>query len=201
MPAKIRLSRHGKKGHAYYHIVIADQRASRDGKFIEKIGSYDPNTNPASIELDMEKALSWLQKGAQPTDTMKAILSYKGILLKNHLDKGVKKGALTQEKADEKFNEWTSVKEGKINEKKNRLSSSSVKDLEERLAAETKIRDAKADEVAKKRAAAQMKTVAVEDIAEGEAPAAEENAAPAAEHTEAPAETPQEPDTTTENPS
>lgn len=190
MPAKIRLTRHGKKGSAFYHIVIADQRASRDGKFIEKIGSYDPNTNPASIELDMDKALSWLQKGAQPTETMRAILSYKGILLKNHLEKGVKKGALTQEKADEKFNEWTSVKEGKINEKRNRLSTSSVKDIEERLAAETKIREAKADEVAKKRAAAQAKTVAVEDIAE--APAAEENAAPV--------EAPQEPDTTTENP-
>jgi|ERR1035437_2447647 small subunit ribosomal protein S16 len=200
MPAKIRLTRHGKKGHAFYHIVIADQRASRDGKFIEKIGSYNPNTNPASIELDMEKALSWLQKGAQPTETMRAILSYKGILLKNHLDKGVKKGALTQEKADEKFNEWTSVKEGKINEKRNSLSTSSVKDIEDRLAAETKIREAKADEVAKKRAAAHAKTIAVEDIAE--APVAEEeNAAPVAENTETPAETPQEPDTTTENPS
>ncbi|HRS37958.1 MAG TPA: 30S ribosomal protein S16, partial [Bacteroidia bacterium] len=103
MPAKIRLTRHGKKHNAYYHIVVADGRAPRDGKFIEVIGNYNPNTNPATINLDATKALNWLNKGAQPTDTCRAILSYKGVLYRNHLNKGVLKGALTAEQADAKF--------------------------------------------------------------------------------------------------
>jgi small subunit ribosomal protein S16 len=167
MPAKIRLSRRGKKGHAYYHIVIADQRASRDGKFIEKIGSYDPNTNPATIVLNVDKAHAWLKKGAQPTDTMRAILSYKGVLLKDHLERGVKKGALTEEQASEKFNNWVAEKDGKIAEKKNRLVSSKAKDIEKRLEAESKINEAKANQVAKKRAAAQAKPVAEGEGNEG----------------------------------
>ena len=168
MPAKIRLSRHGKKGHAYYHIVVADQRASRDGKFIEKIGSYDPNTNPATIILDVNKAHTWLKNGAQPTDTMRAILSYKGVLLKDHLERGVKKGALTQIQADTQFNDWTAAKEGKIVEKKNKLNSSSQKDLEKRMEAETKANEAKANVVAKKRAAAMAKPIVEGESNEGE---------------------------------
>ncbi len=167
MPAKIRLSRHGKKGHAYYHIVVADQRASRDGKFIEKIGSYDPNTNPATIVLDVDKAHSWLKKGAQPTDTMRAILSYKGVLLKDHLERGVKKGALTEDQATAKFNDWVATKEGKVAEKKNRLANSKVTDLESRMAAEVKANEAKANVVAKKRAAATAKPVAEAEAEEG----------------------------------
>ncbi|MEI6815686.1 MAG: 30S ribosomal protein S16 [Bacteroidota bacterium] len=187
MPAKIRLSRHGKKGQAYYHIVVADSRAARDGKFIEKIGVYNPNTNPATIELDTDKAYSWLQKGAQPTDTMRAILSYKGIIYKNHLDKGVKKGALTQEQADEKFNAWLANKTEKINEKKNSLKSSSDKDLAKRFEDEVKVNEAKSNEVAKKRAAAEAKTVAVEDVVENTEEAPEGNPAAEASTEENPA--------------
>src|SRR5689334_15026794 len=137
MPVKIRLSRHGKKHNAYYHIVVADGRAPRDGKFIEIIGNYDPHTNPATIELNTEKALSWLKNGAQPTDTTRAILSYKGVLYKSHLDRGVAKGALTQEAADEKFQQWSESKQGKIDEKKKRVAGTSAKENEARLAEES----------------------------------------------------------------
>ena len=106
MPTKIRLARHGRKRKPFYHIVIADSRAPRDGKFIERVGSYNPNTNPATIDLDFDKALSWLQKGAQPTDTVRTILSFKGVLYKNHLLKGVLKGAFSEEVAEEKFKDW-----------------------------------------------------------------------------------------------
>jgi ribosomal protein S16 len=106
MPTRIRLQRKGKKGRPYYHIVVADSRAPRDGKYIERIGAYDPNQNPAFIELNNEKALDWLQKGAQPSDTCRAILSYTGIVYKNHLANGVKKGAFTQEEADRRFDSW-----------------------------------------------------------------------------------------------
>ena len=114
MPAKIRLQRHGKKGKPFYHIVIADGRAPRDGRFIEKIGTYNPITNPADIVLDIEKAIEWLNNGAQPTDTVRTILSYKGVLYKNHLLKGVKKGAMTEEQAEAKFQAWLNEKEAKI---------------------------------------------------------------------------------------
>jgi small subunit ribosomal protein S16 len=147
MPVKIRLSRHGKKHNAYYHIVVADGRAPRDGKFIEVIGNYNPNTNPATIELNNEKALSWLNKGAQPTDTTRAILSYKGVMYRKHLQEGVAKNALTQEKADEKFQQWMEAKQGKIEEKKNRLAGASVKEMEARLAEETKKKEAKAEAI------------------------------------------------------
>ena len=106
MAVKIRLARHGKKGFAFYHIVAADSRAPRDGKFIEKLGTYNPNTNPATIDLNFEKALGWLQKGAQPTDTCRAILSYKGVLYKKHLLGGVAKGAFTEAEAEARFNKW-----------------------------------------------------------------------------------------------
>jgi small subunit ribosomal protein S16 len=175
MPVKIRLSRHGKKHNAYYHIVVADSRAPRDGKFIEVIGNYDPNTNPATILIDNDKALSWLQKGAQPTDTCRAILAYKGVLLRNHLQKGVAKGVVTQEVADEKFNSWSENKNNKIAEKKNRLKSSTVKEMEERLAAETKKKEAIAEAVRKKNT-----------------PPPVEEAAPAEPETEGATETPTE---------
>lgn len=103
MPAKIRLKRSGKKRHPYYHIVIADSRAKRDGRIIENIGSYNPNSNPANIEIKFDRALHWLKVGAQPTNTARAILSYKGVMMKDHLDRGVLKGAFTQEEADRRF--------------------------------------------------------------------------------------------------
>ena len=106
MATKIRLQRFGKKGKPFYHVVVADSRSPRDGKFIERLGSYNPNTNPATIDINFEKALEWVNSGAQPTDTCRAILSYKGVLYKKHLEGGVKKGALTAEQAEAKFNEW-----------------------------------------------------------------------------------------------
>ena len=122
MPVKIRLQRHGKKGKPYYWIVAADSRSKRDGKYLEKLGAYNPNTNPATIELDVNGAVQWLQNGAQPTDTAKAILSYKGAMLKNHLAGGVRKGALTEEQAEEKFNAWLEEKASKVEAKTEGLS-------------------------------------------------------------------------------
>ncbi|MCX6291491.1 MAG: 30S ribosomal protein S16 [Bacteroidetes bacterium] len=168
MPVKLRLSRHGKKHNAYYHIVVADGRAPRDGKFIEVIGNYNPNTNPATIELNHEKALDWLHKGAQPTDTMRAILSYKGVLYKKHLLEGVAKNALSQEQADEKFQQWLDAKQHKIEEKRNRLAGAKVKDAEARFAEETKKKEAIAEAVRKKNTPPPV---------EETAPAAEETAA------------------------
>lgn len=147
MPVKIRLSRHGKKHNAYYHIVVADSRAPRDGKFIEVIGNYNPNTNPATIILNNDSALSWLQKGAQPTDTCRAILSYKGVMYRNHLAKGVTKGVLTQEQADAKFNSWLESKTNKIEEKKKRVATQAEKTLASRLSEETKRKEAKAEAI------------------------------------------------------
>ncbi|CAM4174318.1 30S ribosomal protein S16 [Gillisia hiemivivida] len=122
MPVKIRLQRHGKKGKPFYWIIAADTRAKRDGKYLEKIGIYNPNTNPATIELDVDGAVKWLQNGAQPTDTARAILSYKGALLKTHLAGGVRKGALTEEQAEEKFKTWLDEKEGSVSSKEESLT-------------------------------------------------------------------------------
>ncbi|MBD3891533.1 30S ribosomal protein S16 [Olleya marilimosa] len=122
MPVKIRLQRHGKKGKPYYWIVAADARAKRDGKYLEKLGAYNPNTNPATIDLNIDGAVQWLQNGAQPTDTAKAILSYKGVMLKNHLAGGVRKGALTEEQAEAKFTAWLEEKANKVEAKKEGLS-------------------------------------------------------------------------------
>ncbi|MFZ7115179.1 MAG: 30S ribosomal protein S16 [Bacteroidota bacterium] len=180
MSVKIRLSRHGKKHNAYYHIVVADARAPRDGKFIEVIGNYNPNTNPATINLNSDKALAWLGNGAQPTDTCRAILSYKGVLFRNHLQKGVAKGVLTQEAADAKFLAWEEGKVNKIEEKKVSLSSNAKKSMEDRLAEEKKKKEAKAEAIRIKNTPPPV---------EEAAPVAEESApeAPAAEG-EAPAE-------------
>ena len=122
MPVKIRLQRHGKKGKPFYWVVAADARSKRDGKYLEKIGTYNPNTNPATIDLNLESAVQWLHNGAQPTDTARAILSYKGALLKHHLDGGVRKGALTQEQADAKLTVWLDQKAGKVDAKKEGLT-------------------------------------------------------------------------------
>ncbi|MCF6222570.1 MAG: 30S ribosomal protein S16 [Flavobacteriaceae bacterium] len=122
MSVKIRLQRHGRKGKPFYWVVAADARSKRDGRSLEKIGTYNPNTNPATIELDVDAAVKWLQNGAQPTDTARAILSYKGALLKNHLAGGVKKGALTEEQADAKFQTWLDEKNTKVSERENTLA-------------------------------------------------------------------------------
>jgi small subunit ribosomal protein S16 len=152
MPVKIRLSRHGRKRNPFYHIVVADSRAPRDGRFIERIGSYNPITDPATIELNFDSALDWLQKGAQPTDTTRAILSYTGVLMKKHLLEGVKKGALTPEQADVKFEAWLKEKESKIQAKKDRLAKGEKDDASQRIEAEAKVRAARAQEIAKKQA-------------------------------------------------
>lgn len=174
MPAKIRLQRHGRKKRPYYHIVIADGRAPRDGKYIENIGSYNPIEKPAQIELDFDKAVQWVMNGAQPTDTVKNILSYKGVMHKVHLLKGVKKGALTEEQAQAKFDAWMKDKEAKIQQSFSAELLAQKEDKKKRLAAETKVNEERAAEIAKKR------------LAEVEAEKGEEEVA--AEATEAPAE-------------
>lgn len=152
MPVKIRLSRHGRKRAPFYHIVVADSRAPRDGRFIERIGSYNPVTDPATIELNFDRALDWLQNGAQPTDTARAILSYKGVLMKKHLLDGVKKGALTPEQVETKFDAWTKEKESKVQAKVDRLAKGEMDDIAKRIEAEAKVREARAQEIAKKQA-------------------------------------------------
>ena len=151
MPVKIRLSRHGRKRNAFYHIVVADGRAPRDGKFIERIGSYNPNTNPATIDLNFDSALSWLRKGAQPTDTARAILSYEGVLYMNHLLKGVAKGALTEEQAKEKFDAWKKEKVAKIQAKRDKLAGDKDAAKKAVLDAEAKINEERAAAIAKKK--------------------------------------------------
>ncbi len=180
MAVKIRLARHGKKGYAFYHIVVADSRAPRDGKFIEKLGTYNPNTNPATIDLNFEQALNWLQKGAQPTDTCRAILSYKGVLYKKHLLGGVAKGAFSESDAEAKFNKWMDEKSGKINAKTSKLASDAKAAEKARLAAEVKVNEERAKAIAEKKAEAEAAAQAAAEEAAAEA--TEETAeAPAAE--------------------
>ena len=143
MPVKIRLQRHGKKGKPFYWIVAADARAKRDGKYLEKLGTYNPNTNPAQINLDVDGSVQWLQNGAQPTDTARAILSYKGVMMKNHLAGGVRKGALTQEQADAKFNAWLEGKGNAVEAKKATLADAKGKLKAEALAAEKAVNAAR----------------------------------------------------------
>ncbi|MDR0726301.1 MAG: 30S ribosomal protein S16 [Prevotellaceae bacterium] len=163
MAVKIRLARHGKKGYPYYHIVVANSRSPRDGRFIEKIGTYNPNTNPATIELKSDRALYWLGVGALPTDTCRLILSHKGILLKKHLLEGVKKGALTQENADAKFDAWVAEKDAKVQAKKINLEQNARSEQTARIEAESKVREAKEAELAKKKMAElEAKTVTEE---------------------------------------
>jgi len=152
MPVKIRLARHGRKRKPYYYIVAADSRAPRDGRYIERIGSYNPNTDPATIDLNFEKALDWLQKGAQPTDTCRAILSYKGVMYKSHLLKGVVKGALTEEQVEEKFQVWVADKEQKIQAKREKLAGDADKEKTKAFEAEVEVNKARAERLAKERA-------------------------------------------------
>ena len=159
MPVKIRLQRHGKKGKPYYWIVAADARSKRDGKYLEKLGAYNPNTNPATIELNIDGAVTWLQNGAQPTDTARAILSYKGALLKNHLAGGVKKGALTEDQAEAKFKAWLDEKANKVDTKKDGLAKAKADAKAKALEAEKAVNEARA-------AAAVAETVVEEAVAE-----------------------------------
>ena len=141
MPVKIRLQRHGKKGKPFYWVVAADARAPRDGRFLEKLGTYDPNTNPATINLNVDGTVKWLENGAQPTDTAKNILSYKGVMLKHHLNGGVRKGALTPEEAENKFEAWIAEKELKIQAKKDGLSKEQTEARAKALAAEKEVNE------------------------------------------------------------
>jgi small subunit ribosomal protein S16 len=169
MATKIRLQRHGKKGKPFYYIVVADSRAPRDGRFIERLGSYNPNTNPATIDINFDKTLDWVNTGAQPTDTCRAILSYKGVLYKKHLQGGVAKGALTEEQANEKFTAWVDQKAGKITGKKSSLLTVKEEAKKAALIAEAKKKEDKAAAIAAKNAPP------VEEVeeTETEAPAAE----------------------------
>jgi small subunit ribosomal protein S16 len=160
MAVKIRLARKGRKKVAFYHIVVADSRSPRDGRYIEKIGTYYPITNPATIELDFDKALGWLQNGALPTDTCRAILSYKGVLLKKHLLEGVKKGAFDEAEATKRFEAWMKQQETKIETKKSGLEKSADEATTNKLKAEKKINDARAEKLAKKRSELAAKAVA-----------------------------------------
>ena len=175
MATKIRLARHGKKGKPFYHIVTADSRAKRDGRYIERIGSYNPNTNPATIDIDFDRAMYWVGVGAQPTDTVRAMLSYKGVLYKNHLLNGVKKGALTNEQAEEKFAKWLSEKEAKIENKISSLAKEEDSAVKAKLASEKEKSEARAAALAE---VAAEETAAEEAVAEAtEEPATEEPAA------------------------
>jgi small subunit ribosomal protein S16 len=185
MPVKIRLQRHGKKGKPFFWIVAADSRAKRDGRFLEKLGTYNPNTNPASIDINIDNSVQWLQNGAQPTDTARAILSYKGVLLKKHLIEGVSKGALTMEQVEEKFSAWVTEKEQAVANKKNKLADDKAKAKAEALKAEEAVNQARlaaAEEAAAEAIAEEATEEAIEEAAEDtmeeatEAPAAEETA-------------------------
>ena len=181
MAVKIRLQRHGKKNFAFFHIVVADSRAPRDGRYIEQIGSYNPNTNPATIVLDFDRALAWLKVGAQPTLTARRILSYQGVLLRHHLDGGVAKGALTPEVADKKWNDWKAERDSKIEAKKTGLKNAAIEARKAAKAEEAKVNEARAEALAKK--AAELAAKEAAEKAAAEAPA--EEAAPVEE---APAE-------------
>jgi small subunit ribosomal protein S16 len=187
MSVKIRLQRHGKKGKPFYWVVAADARSKRDGRYLEKIGTYNPNTNPATIELNLDSAVRWLHNGAQPTDTAKAILSYKGALLKHHLDGGIRKGALTQEQADAKLAAWLEAKAGKVDAKKDGLSKAQAAAKAKAFKAEQAVNAKRLEDAAKAEADAIAAESAVEEVEE--APAAEEVAAEevVAEAEEAPA--------------
>ncbi len=163
MSVKIRLQRHGKKGKPFYHIVVADARARRDGRFIEKLGTYNPITNPATIELNVDSAVKWLNNGAQPTDTAKAILSYKGALYKKHLQGGVAKGAFSAEEAEKRFNAWLEEKEAKIQGKKDGLAKSKQDAKKAALEAEQKVNEARINAKKEAEAVAEASETSVEE--------------------------------------
>ena len=178
MAVKIRLQRHGKKNFAFFHIVVADSRSPRDGRYIEQIGSYNPNTNPATIVLNEERALAWVKMGAEPTLTARRILSYEGILLRHHLDGGVAKGALTEAQAEQKYNDWKAQRDAKIEAKKTGIKNAAIEAKKAAKAEEAKVNEARAEAIAKKAA----------ELAAKQAAEAAEAAAETAEETEAPAE-------------
>ena len=204
MPVKIRLTRRGRKKQPFYHIVVADSRAPRDGKYIEKLGMYDPTRQPATIDLDFDKALSWVQKGAQPTETCRAILSYKGVMYKKHLLKGVKKNALTEEEAERKFNEWLTEKEQKITAERDKILNAQKAEEEKQLEAEKKLNEERAQELAKKNAEEAAEEAETEEKPEDQETAAktegeEQAEAKAEENTEAPKEEEEKKEDSTEN--
>lgn len=174
MSVKIRLQRHGKKGKPFYWVVAADARAKRDGKYLEKIGTYNPNTNPATVDINVDRAVTWLENGAQPTDTARTLLSYRGVMLKHHLNGGVKKGALTQEQADAKFVAWLEEKENKINAKREGLSSSKAEERAKKLAAEKEANEKRIAAAAEAKATAEAEAAATE-VANAPEETAEEN--------------------------
>ena len=190
MAVKIRLARKGRKKVPFYHIVVADSRSPRDGRYIEKIGTYYPITNPATVELDFDKALGWLQNGALPTDTCRAILSHKGVMLKKHLLEGVKKGAFDEAEATKRFEAWMKQKDAKAEAQKSGLEKSAEEATANRLKAEKKINDARAEKLAKRQAELTAKTVAavsteaVAENADQDAETAQESAAEASEAVE-----------------
>ena len=194
MAVKIRLQRHGKKNFAFFHIVVADSRAPRDGRFIEQLGSYNPNTNPATIVLNSEKALAWLNVGAQPSLVCRRILSYEGVLLRKHLQGGVAKGALTQEQADAKWNAWKAQRDAKVAAKVEGLEKDAAAKAKAAAAEERKVNAARAEELAKKaeKLAAKQAEAEAEEAAEEAAEVAEEAAAEEAPVEEAPAAEPAE---------
>lgn len=172
MPAIIRLSRHGKKGQAFYHIVVADSRYARDARFIEKIGTYNPRTNPVTVNIKFDRAVDWVQKGAKPSDTTRTILSAQGVMFRAHLQKGVTKGVLTQEQADAKFNKWVSEKEVQATSKKSSTEASKKEAYKKRMAVETASRETRN---AKRQAKAAAAVPAAEEP-QADAPAAEPQA-------------------------
>ncbi len=166
MAVKIRLQRHGKKNAPFYFVVVADARSPRDGKFIEKLGSYNPNTNPATIELNTAMSLEWIRNGAQPTETAKRILSYKGVFYKKYLETGIAKGVLTQEQADVKMAEWLSAKDNKVQGKVEGLVGAASKEAKARFAAELKVKAARAEAIVKKNTPPPAPEPEVEEVAE-----------------------------------
>ncbi|MFZ9701035.1 MAG: 30S ribosomal protein S16 [Flavobacteriales bacterium] len=178
MAVRIRLKRQGRKQRPYYHIVVADARSPRDGRFIERIGNYDPNTQPATIEINVDKAVNWLQNGAEATDTVRAILSYKGVLYKNHLLNGVRKGALTEEQAVAKFESWLKEKESKISGHAKSITDSKASEKAARLEAERKVNQAREAALAQAEAEVQSEEAPEAEVADQDAPEVE---APTAE--------------------
>mgnify|MGYP001394296787 CR=1 FL=1 len=176
MATRIRLARHGRKKSAFYHIVVSDQRSPRDGRFIEKLGTYNPNTNPATINLNFDSAVKWILKGAQPSDTVRAILSYKGVMMKKHLLGGVAKGAFSEEEADKRFEKWMNEKEKQISDKQSRLEKEAEKAEKERLSNEKAKREEKTKAAAEKEATEEA-PAADETLAAEETPATEETPA------------------------
>lgn len=176
MPTKIRLQRHGRKGYAFFHIVVADSRSPRDGKYIEKLGTYNPNTQPATIDINFDSTVDWMEKGAQPTDTCRAILSYKGVLYRKHLQGGVKKGAFDQAEADKRFEAWMNEKEGRVGKSAEAVAKAKEDARKALLAAESKKKEEIAAKVAAKTAPLAEEVAEVAEAAAEEAPVVEEAA-------------------------